>query len=263
MPFCLTDMILDRYYGDEFDAFIVYGPLGYGKTSYSCQGLAEAYGIHNNVIGGCNSKGEPYYSDWEAVKKRMKFHPAEFIKYLLEIEERDISLIWDDAGLWLYALDWHHPFIKAVGRYLNVARTDLGSIIFTTPSPTVMIKKIRDLPQARTIKIVKRDKDNLKTGYKLRLARIYQTWITPDMKKTGVKETHQDIFQAHMPDDFYNWYHPIRAHYAKVAKAMMYRNMGGLIEDTLGDDAYKFMKEADRIFFESADKASELLETLY
>jgi hypothetical protein len=262
MPFTLTDLILDRFYADEFEAFLIYGPLGYGKSSYACQATAEAYGIHNGVVAGYDKHGNPYYSDWEAVKPRLKFHPGEVIEYLLNLEGRDITMIWDDAGLWLYALDWNHPFVKAVGRYLNVARTDLGSILFTTPSPVVIMKKVRDLPQCRTIKIVKRDVDNLDRRYKKRLARIYQTWITPDMKKSGVKETHQDVFNAYMPDDFYRWYLPKRDHYAKMAKMMMMKEVDGLVEEVLGKGAEKLLKEAEKISYEVADKSIELLEKM-
>lgn len=262
MPFVLTDMLLKKWELDEFDAFIIYGPLGYGKTSYGCQALAETYGILNDVVIGYDKEGEPQYSDWEAVKSRMKFHPAEFIKYLLELKERDVAMIWDDAGLWLYALDWHHPFVKAVGRYLNVARTDLGGILFTTPTPTVIIKKIRDLPQARTIKIIKTSSDDPIYRWKPRRAKIYQHWITPDMKKSGVKWTNSDDFNAFMPNDFYEWYIPIRAHYAKIAKAMMLKAMDKLIEDTLGEKGYDYIKEGERIFFQSADLAIELGEKI-
>jgi len=265
MPFTLTNLILDKYYLDEFEAFLVYGPLGYGKSSYCCQAAAEAYGVLNEKVGGYTEDGEPYYMDWEAVKSRLLFHPKDVMNHLLNIEERDITFIWDDAGLWLYALDWNHPFLKAFSRYLNVARTDFGSILFTTPTPTMVIKKVRDIPQCRTVKIVKRDVDNPRTRYKIRLAKIYQTWISPDMKRSGVKETHRDMFNAYLPDDFYEWYKPIRDYYAKLAKSMIKKEVAGLLKDLLGENAEKeseFYESAEKMMFEAEDLAVEVLEKL-
>jgi hypothetical protein len=262
MPFTLTDIILDKYYLDEFEGVLVYGPLGFGKSSYCSQAVAEAYGIHSGVVAGYNKNKEPYYSDWEATKLRLKFHPKEVMTFLLEREERDITFIWDDAGLWLYALDWTHPFVKAFGRYLNVARTDFGSILFTTPNPMMVMKKVRDMPQVRTVKIIKQDVDNLKTHYKLRMAKIYQMWMTPDLKKSGVKETHRDIFHAYLPDDFYRWYKPKRDYYAKMAKMMMSKELAGLLEDVLGKGADQEMEWADKEMAQADEKAEELMETI-
>jgi len=262
MPFTLTDLLLDKYYLDEFEGFLIYGPLGYGKSSYCIQATAEAYGIKNEVVDGYDKNGNPYYSDWEAAKQRIKFHPKEVMDWLLTREERDVTFIWDDAGLWLYALDWTHPFLKAFGRYLSVARTDFGSIQFTTPSPTIVMKRIRDMPQVRTIKIIKRDVDNIKTRYKLRIAKIYQMWMTPDFKRSGVKQTHQDLFNAYLPDDLYEWYKPKRNYYAKMAKMMMSKEMASLLEDALGKGADKEIERAEREMADADDRAEELLETM-
>ena len=64
-----------------------------------------------------------------------------------------------------------------------------------------------------------------------------------------------------MPDDFYKWYAPIRFHCSKVAKAMMFKKLGKLLEDTLGEEGYQYIREGERIFFETAEKAIELGET--
>jgi hypothetical protein len=184
-------------------------------------------------------------------------------------------MIWDDAGLWLYALDWNHPFIKAFGKYLNVARTDFGSIQFTAPLPTMVMKRLRDMPQVRTIKVIKRNVDNPERRFKARIAKLYQMWISPDMKRSGVKQTHEDTFNAYLPDDFYGWYKPIRDYYAKMAKLMMGKEMGRMMKDVLGSNYHEAVEEADqlkgedrlaedaeKLVYRADDLATELMETL-
>lgn len=211
-------MIMHAYKVDEFLPWIVYGPLGWGKSAYSIKVAALIYGNMKEY-------------NFEAVKNYIVFHPKEFIKRCeeMDMDRRDPVLIWDDAGLWLHALDHQHPFTKSVAKYLNVARTDWGSLIFTTPWPAWIIKKVRGLPQCMMTKIMK-DVDSQPSVipgrrilYKKRIARTYRSWVAPDMKKTGVRTIHEDRFTAWLPDDFFDWYKPMRNRFAEVAKHMMAR----------------------------------------
>ncbi len=216
MPFQLTRIINDLYERDEFIPILIYGPLGVGKSAYAMKVVAEVYG----------ESGKP---NWEAVKERVVFHPKDFVKRCLSMNKRDKALIWDDGGLWLHALDFWNPFVKNVGKYLNVARTDLAALVITTPLPTWVITKVRGLPDAINIKIIK---GGGPTGpstmpdhpyiRKQRVAKAYKQWILPDMRKTGVKEIFRDHFSAFLPSDFYfDWYKPLRDRYAAEAKKLM------------------------------------------
>lgn len=203
MPFKTVELIQKAYAADECLVLIPYGPLGIGKSTFACKVVAELYG----------SPGKP---NWEAVKQRLVFHPSEFVEKcntLMERGEKDKALIWDDAGLWLLSLEHWHPFIRAVVKYLNVARTNWAALIFTTPLPTWVIKKVRGFPQAITLKIIKADNK----PHRPRIARAFRYWVTPDMKKSGVMEIYQDKFRGLMPNDFYDWYKPLRDSYANRA----------------------------------------------
>jgi len=228
-------MIMTAYESDEFLPIIPYGPLGYGKSAYAIKVAAL---IHGNFE----------YYNYEAVKDCMVFHPKDFLKKCseMEMDKRNPVLIWDDAGLWLHALDFQHPFVKSVAKYMNVARTDWGSIIYTTPWPTWIIKKVRGLPQCVIIKILKADMDlkpnpsdpTLLLRHKYRIARAYRSWITPDMKKSGVKTMHEDYFDAYLPDDFFEWYKPLRDKYAEIAKRMMAKALKKMnLESIEGDES--------------------------
>jgi len=220
MPLITAKKIDESYYADECKVFIPYGPLGIGKSAYACKVVAEVYG----------KKGKP---NWEAVKEHLVFHPKDFVEKcvkLMEQNKKDKVLIWDDAGLWLFALEFNHPFIRAVIKYLNVARTNWGALIFTTPLPTWVIKKVRGFPQAISLKIVKRGSDKHRVSEpRPRLAKAYRFWISPDMKKSGVRRIYEDKYSAQMPDNFYwDWYKPLRDDYANQAIGLMYKELTGL-----------------------------------
>ena len=216
--FVLTKKINDLYFDDEFQPVIVYGgTLGIGKSSYSFKATAEAYGTHIE-------NGEVTVTpDWRKVKEYLTFPPWDFVDKcfkMIEQNRREKVLIWDDAGLWLNSMDWNHPFVKAVIKYLNVARTNWGCIIFTTPTPNMVVKRLRGFPDRITIKIIKTG-SNKKNPNKPRRAVAYRNWTSPDLKHTGVRKIWEDDFSALMPDDFYDWYKPIRDEYAAMAVKMM------------------------------------------
>lgn len=194
-------IIDDNYYQNEFNPFIVYGKRGIGKSSYAMQCAAYSYGTYDNP-------------DWETMKEYIVFKPEDFVDRCLNMcieEQREKVLIWDDAGLWLYAMDYNDPFVIAVTKYLNVARTNWASIIFTTPFPTLIVKKIRSVPDAYTCEITKM-KSNLGRKQRLRKAQVYDFKLLPDLIKSRVHKTYADEnWDAMLPDHVFKWYEPIRS----------------------------------------------------
>jgi hypothetical protein len=213
--------ISHSYYRDEFNLFIVYGPLGIGKSSYAIKVMAQVLG------------------SFDKVKDYIVFHPEDFVDRCFKMAERgqrDKAIIWDDAGLWLFALDFKNPFIQSIIKYLNVARTNWGAFILTTPTPSWIIYKLRSFPQCTTIKILKTN-DDMGRRQRLRVARAYRFWMMPDMKKTGVRTLYEDYFDAMLPDNvFHDWYQPLRATYAREAAMLARKEMnklaGKLSKDT-------------------------------
>lgn len=215
MPFITTDIINRAYYQDEFKLFVVYGPLGIGKSAFSLKVAHEVYG------------------DWDKVKEFIVFQPKDFVEKCLSLTERgkrEKVLIWDDAGLWLFAMQHNDPFVQSVIKYMNVARTNWAAIILTTPTPSWVIYKLRNFPQNIRIKIIKYSSDQGRTQ-KLRLAKAYRSWIAPDFKHSGVHSLYRDKFDAFLPRDFYwHWYKPLRDTYAKQAGKLMQKELHTILK---------------------------------
>ena len=141
-----TKYIWELFDNDEFKPFLIQGPHGWGKTSYANILVSEVYSRGNNSI-----------PDWEKVKERIGYTPEEVLNLLDSIpeDERWYCFHWDDAGTWLHSLDFQDPFVKQVGKYMQVARTDLACMMFTTISVSDVSSKIRGIRDAITIDITK------------------------------------------------------------------------------------------------------------
>lgn len=228
--------LIDRlYYEDEFAIAIAYGGfLGTGKSSYCIKAQAEALGSHSGFPENI--------PDYKKVKAFIDYHPKGFVDRVLHMKRREKCDQFDDMGLWLFALDWYNPFVKAVVKYLNVARTDWGMILGNTPSPKMVVGFIQNFPEIIRVKIIKRD-SNLNDPSKPRIAKAYQVWCTPDLKKTGVRKIFEDHYHAMLPDDFYEWYKPLRDAYAGKAKLLMQKELSKLHGKDKENEIEKGFKE--------------------
>jgi len=158
--------------------------------------------------------------DFDSVKQWMIFQPKEFLDKVLEVTEKQKCLIWDDAGYWLFSLDWYEPFVKAVSRWIQIAGTQFACIILTTPETSLISSKVlAALPNHHICHVTKAASDTYMV--RDRLAKSYQKWRYPDGRQGGVRKRWTDKFNAMLPDDFFNWYNPIRKGYLGLAKDMM------------------------------------------
>lgn len=242
----LSEIITYQYYFSEMKPIITYGDLGIGKSSHNIQTTAIAYGSYE-------------YPNWEKMKERLVHKPIEFFEdCLINLAEgnKEINLVWEDAGVWLFAMEYNKPFAIAVMKYLQLSRTRYGGILFNAPEPDVVLKKVRTFPSAITVKIIKA-KDDLTHPKRPRLAIVYSTWKTPDGKKWGVREEFAEKFNAILPDDIYKWYMPIRESYEQQAVIEMWMILKPLLNngdpevvkriDTTLTKLFKDMKVTDQV----------------
>ena len=153
----------------------------------------------------------------------MGWDPSENVEVWLDITERIPMFTWDDAGYWLFSLNWTDPLLISVQQYMNVIGTDMNNLMLTTPDPEWILSKIATMPGTMRIKIIKRDGGRSDADSRLfsRRALGYVPWKYPDLKGGGVNKRLQDDFSCKLPDDFYKWYKPTRKEYTMRAKLAM------------------------------------------
>lgn len=218
-----TKKILASYYQDECEVYAVYGmPEGIGKSALTLKTFTEIKSRPKPI-------GQNEHWDWnyELVKPLVKFYPRDVVllcKDMTDRNKRHEGFIWDDAGLWLNAMEWHDPFVIAFTKYLNIARTNWAAIVLTTPVLEWVLKKVRSSEGLISVKITKVKGHKTYRG-KIREAKAYRKWVHPDRKHHGVATVFSDVFDAMLPDPFYDWYKPIRDRYAAEAVTQMFKSL--------------------------------------
>ncbi|MCJ7759673.1 hypothetical protein MUP59_00820 [Candidatus Bathyarchaeota archaeon] len=207
--------INQAYYFDGFNSMTIEGLQRLGKTAYASKCFAQAFGEWQ-----INPEPHCVKPDFESVKEWMTFLPREYLDSIMDVYEKVRGLILDDAGLWLYALDWYDPFVKAVNKWMQVCGTRFGSVFMTTPNKNLISSKILDaLPDMKVCRIERAGYDQL--FYRPRLAKVYERWDYPDGKKGGVKTKWEDKFNAILPNDYFAWYKPRREQYVDIALKLL------------------------------------------
>lgn len=202
-----TQRVLELFDNDEFKIFIVEGDHGYGKSTYANKIIAESYSVN----------GRKNWDTTQLFPRHLGFHPAQVLKIWMNKNKRDKVFHWDDAGMWLNALDYQDPFVKAVGKYLQVARTDWACIVFSCIHHDDIANKIRNLRHAITIEVIKNSTH--KEPHK-RLADA-DTYFKSRKGQIRWRNNWEENFNCHVPDQFYSWYNPLRKKYSKMAKKLM------------------------------------------
>ena len=222
MVFFTSRLIYQSYKANEFQPIIIHGSkLGIGKSVYMMKVILE-------VLNECR---EPIIYDnnsWNLIRQNMWFHPNNFV---LDIKKRfeDVNEIvrtmvggWDDAGLWLHALEWYDPVVRSINKYFNVVRTNFGGFMFTTPSLEWIVKKMKGLPDVIFVKIIRtKSSTGFPSERNQRRAIYYKPWKSADGNKHGVNKLGYDDFNVMMPNNVYEKYKPMRDYYAKISVDIM------------------------------------------
>lgn len=236
-------MVLYAFFNDELILIVIHGRQGYGKSTLASIVSAQAYGALNKINkilqdnpkmleGKTISKqrrikirlleqlideNAEFLYDWTETKNKFIFKPREFISTTMKIKKKTLTCIVDDAGMWLNNMDYQNPFVKAVGRFFEIARTKYGAIIFTCSDLKQVFTKLRNMPHVYTIRVIK-------TGETAdsRIGIIHEGWESEDLKRSGRTKLMFDGFVAEMPDKFYRWYQPIRLRLANEGTRLMF-----------------------------------------
>ena len=221
MGFLTSEMIHKSHYNNECQNFIVYGPLGYGKTSYALQCLMEVY------------KTE----DPDILSKYFFFDPKEFLTKVTKFDKQVPAVAWDDAGVWLYCMDYYSNLLKSVSKLMQLIRTRTASVIFTTPSPGLIFGKLRNFPQTITLKVAKISGDRYQQD--LRRVTAYRTFLLPDLVKQRVRKLYVDDFSCMLPHKVYEWYTKERRGYIKQVEEKLQDDLPDSLKKQVKDDKAK------------------------
>ena len=191
-----SKMIQNWYHANKFRVIIVYGPSGEGKSVFSLKVLKEIYG-----------------------KSRLRhyiiFRPEDLVKFLMNLQKRNERIptfLMDDAGLWFNKQDFRDKFVVAAMKWIQVARTNTASIIFTTPNVSQLVKSLRSL-DCFLINISNKSPTRSQ-------AKAYNNYVYPSGKSI-VNLRWIDTFTPRLEDDIYNYYLKLREGYARNATEMM------------------------------------------
>mgnify|MGYP006909289242 CR=1 FL=1 len=206
----LAKRIIRNYLMDKFAIYIIYAEPRIGKSAYGLKTLGDVYDY---------LKGRPLSP--ALVKDFVGWRPAEVVDRWLKITKRIPAYMWDDAGVWLFSLNWSDPLLIAIQKYFNLIGTDMNSLILTTPDPRFILSKILKMPGVNTVKIIRPvgsetlDNDTIRFS---RRAIGYKPYTTPDFKKHGVNTIFEWDFSCKIPQDTYDYYYPERIKWAGDSK---------------------------------------------
>lgn len=235
----LAQLIIIAYRNDDFILPIIYGPPRIGKSVYA---LKVMFQVYDHLFG---------WDKFRVYENCLGYEPERVITDWSQFTERMPGYIWDDAGVWLFTLDYHDPLLRELQRYFNVLATDLNCLMLTTPDPKWILTKIGKMPGSMWIRINKRRgiQRNPDTGLRVldqyvpsvrfaRRAVSYAPWRAPDMKKEGVSHVVEDDFYCKLEDELYQYYKPQREFYAGLVK----KRMREALDQAIAEQKYKDKK---------------------
>ena len=221
MGFITSALIQKALHNNECRNFIAYGPLGYGKTSFALQVLMEVYGTQ----------------DPDILSKYFFFDPKEFLAKVTKFKKQVPAVAWDDAGVWLYYMDFQSGLIKSVSKLMQLIRTRTASVIYTTPTPTLILGRLRNFPQTTTLKISKIGGEP-RPNYKNNMRRVtaYQSYLLPDLHKQRVRKLYVDDFSCMLDQDVYEWYTEERRGYIEQIEEQLQGELPDSLKDQVEND---------------------------
>lgn len=236
-PYEFTRRLVKSHLSDECEVFLVYGsPEGIGKSALVSHVLADVHGYFKckdeDLVRAMWVKRKEalsmpkWESDWGMVEKFTNYPPDEVVDkclYMLDNKIVEVAFHWDDAGTWLYLMDYHDPFVKAFMKYLPLARSNWkGGIILSTPFKEWVLKKLQTSEGILQVRITKPSGDNYHMIWKPRIATCYKKEKPyPGAIRSYWPRQFIDNFSAIMPDSFYKRYKPKRDKYALLAAQQM------------------------------------------
>lgn len=193
--------ILDAIETNSFVGSIIFGSQRVGKSAFGLKTLFEVYG------------------DWDLILDNYVLFDIGEVLDLLEssVENREPvkAFMWDDAGVHAskHIFFTDRKRAQLIQSLFDVVGLYLGGVILTTPSPTNLLKSLRDYEFYR-IKITR------KNQFWGRNALGYRNILLPS-GSSFIKKVFQDSFSCRLPDDIYSRYEDKRRKYTRLSVQRM------------------------------------------
>jgi hypothetical protein len=225
----------------------VYGPMGYGKTSYA---LWTAY----EVLG-----------DWDKVLDHLFFDLDEALDFMYRhiMRGRRIPImILDDAGFFLNRLTWWEKPKVEFMELFNLARSIAASIIFTSPTeevPRQLLSKTNFRVSVRPL-----TEEEMQSGNALEVSKIAQEFgLEPFVAvakgyRLNVLPSFMKIVQKEYID-YYPLYYPVFDEYNRIRMRYIKRKVAKLMKKRQ-EDRERLLEEATEIYMKAGPR--EVLDFL-
>ena len=194
-----------------FQAFLIVGRRGRGKTTYSLKTVANYFMVYEDL-----ECGEAY----QETLSRLAFTSKDLMN---KIEQYGDIIIWDDAGVWGSTLMWYdpsmRPYLEALLDWFDVARTDINVLMMSAPNKKKLPPKIRDDEDTILIKInhngIKEiNGEKVNTSVAIAVENQESLWN----EKTYRPTIFTDYFTVRLPDPVYYFYVIIRRKYSEYTR---------------------------------------------
>lgn len=221
LVFGATRKIVSAYLENDFWGAITYGGPGSGKTRLKIKQLAQIYGEWSD---GRDKNGNRFsyvpldQMNWRAWKDWMRHTIEDFLEMIDHAHNKGRQQMYgvlDDAGIAAANYKWQQHLGQALNDYANVQRRDFACLDFTTPDPRWLLGHVRNMPGGHSIKVVRTTGNPYQRH--IRCANVYEGWMSPDFKKSGVSLLWHDWFDTRLPQFVEEEFDPINRKYAELA----------------------------------------------
>jgi hypothetical protein len=203
--------IRNAHRNDECLGYVIHGPRGCGKTVWS-------------TIVGSQLVGTTDEPKWDhRLKRWITFTPKQYVNMCLDTDDAQIWADWDDAGYWLNRMFWYEPFVREALRFSTLQRTTFSGLMFSTPSLQMLPSKMLEMEDVYRVRIIKERSNEHSPNDKPRRAIVVKPWHSDYKNTGGCSHLYDERFKCWYPDEFFEWYQPVRKLYSTLAKVNMKR----------------------------------------
>jgi len=161
---------------------------------------------------------------WDEIKRYIFFEPKEFVDLLKELRDKKMRIpiaVWDDAGEWLFRSRAREKFIVRIAESLEVIRTVIANLFFTTTSIGKLARAVREsILYVITVAVISERRHRDGTVVKISRARLYEAagdyeWMFN--RRIMPRPLYEYDFTVWLPDEIYKPYFEYRLKYVDAA----------------------------------------------